>query len=121
MVAQTRGGKQVLNPGDGDTASHCIPISEGQDTVAVVGDNRKLLIFDLGEIPEMQRGRGVILQKYKDGGMRDLMVFRAEDGLSWKWGEKVRTETILTPWRARRAAAGKLPPSGFPRSGRFSG
>ncbi|EKV31454.1 Topoisomerase IV subunit A [Caenispirillum salinarum AK4] len=121
VVAQTRGGKQVLNPGKDDTATHCIPLAEGQDSVAVVGDNRKLLVFDLEEVPEMQRGRGVILQKYKDGGMRDLTVFRAEDGLSWKWGEKTRTETDLTPWRGKRAGAGKLPPSGFPRSGRFSG
>jgi topoisomerase-4 subunit A len=121
VVAQTRAGKSVLNPGEGDMATHCISLNEGQDTVAVVGDNRKLVVFELSEVPEMQRGRGVILQKYKDGGMKDLTVFRGEDGLSWKWGEKTRTETDLTPWRGKRASAGKLPPSGFPRTGRFSG
>lgn len=120
VVAQTRAGKQVLNPAAGDIATHCIQITEGQDTVVVVGDNRKLLAFDLEELPEMQRGRGVIFQKYKDGGMKDVTVIRLEDGLSWKWGEKTRTENDLTPWRGKRGGSGKLPPSGFPRSGKFS-
>ncbi|SOD94330.1 DNA topoisomerase IV subunit A [Caenispirillum bisanense] len=121
VVAQTRAGKQILNVADKERATHVVPVEEGQDSVAVVGDNRKLLVFALEEVPEMARGRGVILQKYKDGGLRDLMLFKAADGLSWRLGEKTRTETDLTPWIGKRASSGKLPPAGFPRSGRFTG
>ncbi len=121
VVAQTRAGKQILNVADKERATHLLPVEDGQDSVAVVGDNRKLLVFALDEVPELTRGRGVILQKYKDGGLRDLMLFKGADGLSWRLGEKTRTETDLTPWIGKRASSGKLPPAGFPRSGRFSG
>ncbi|MCW9044912.1 MAG: DNA topoisomerase IV subunit A, partial [Alphaproteobacteria bacterium] len=81
---------------------------------------RKLLVFKLEEVPVMNRGQGVILQRYKDGGMADVRLFKKEDGLSWPTGERTRTETDLTPWEGRRATAGRLPPRGFPRSNRFT-
>ncbi|NNG04739.1 MAG: DNA topoisomerase IV subunit A, partial [Inquilinus sp.] len=118
VSAQTRAGRQVLNLGPGAEAKTCLRISG--DTVATIGDNRKLLCFPLDEIPEMTRGRGVILQRYKGGGLSDLTVFSLADGLSWRLGERVRTETDLTPWLGKRAQAGRLPPAGFPRSNRFT-
>ena len=90
------------------------------DSVAVIGRNRKLLVFEIDEIPEMTRGRGVILQKYRDGGLSDLKTFALKDGLSWRIGERTRTETDLTAWVGKRAQAGRMPPAGFPRSNRFS-
>jgi topoisomerase-4 subunit A len=84
-----------------------------------LGDNRKLLIFDLEEVPQMSRGRGVIFQRYTDGGVADLKVFANKDGFTFKRGEQTRTEADTTPWRGKRASAGKLPPQGFPRSNRF--
>jgi len=90
------------------------------DAVALVGDNRKLLIVKLDEIPLMTRGRGVILQRYKSGGLADCKVFSLANGLSWRLGEnRIRTETNLTPWRGSRGSAGRLVPNGFPRSNRF--
>ncbi len=118
VVAQTRAGKQVLNVGDGTEAKICV-VAEG-DTVAVLGENRKLLLFPLAELPEMSRGRGVILQKYRDGGLADVKVFRLADGLSWRSGSGVRTETQLADWLGARAQAGRLPPTGFPRANRFT-
>ena len=119
IVAQTKAGKQVLNLGPGEEAVACAPV-EG-DHVAVVGENRKLLIFPLAELPEMTRGRGVILQRYKDGGLSAVKTFALAEGLTWlAGGGRVRTETELTAWLGKRAAAGRLPPHGFPKSGRFS-
>ncbi|HEY1260038.1 MAG TPA: DNA topoisomerase IV subunit A, partial [Stellaceae bacterium] len=89
------------------------------DAVALVGDNRKMVVLKLDDIPLMTRGRGVILQRYKAGGLADAKVFRLADGLSWRQGERTRTETDLTPWRGARGAAGRLVPTGFPRSNRF--
>ena len=117
VVAQTRAGKQVLNLSDGAEAQACA-VAEG-DHVAVVGENRKLLIFELAEVPEMTRGRGVILQKYKDGGLSDVKVFALKDGLSWRIGERTRTETDLRDWIGRRAQSGRLPPRGFPTNNKF--
>ncbi len=118
-VAQTRAGKQVLTPAEGAVARVCLQAETG-DAVAFVGDNRKMLILKLDEIPLMTRGRGVILQRYKSGGLADCKVFRVADGLSWRQGEnRVRTETNLTPWLGSRGAAGRLVPNGFPRSNRF--
>ena len=118
-VAQTRAGKQVLTPAEGAVARVCTQ-AEGGDAVAFVGDNRKMLIVKLDEIPLMTRGRGVILQRYKAGGLADCKVFRLADGLSWRLGgNRIRTETNLGPWRGARGAAGRLVPSGFPRSNRF--
>lgn len=117
VLAQTRAGKMILNCGPGEKAKFCLAL-EG-DAVAVIGENRKLLVFMAEEIPVMSRGRGVILQKYRDGGIADLKVFNLADGLSWPLGERVRTETDLTPWLGKRASVGRLPPTGFPRSNRF--
>ena len=118
-IAQTRNGKQILNvPGDARAVACCA--ADG-DMVAVVGVNRKLIVFPLSEVPEMTRGKGVILQRFKDGGLADVTVFDSAKGLSWQaGGGRVRTETDLTTWLARRGGAGKLPPNGFPRPARFS-
>jgi topoisomerase-4 subunit A len=118
-LAQTRAGKQVLNPAKGVKASICIAIDG--ELVALVGENRRMLIVDLAEIPEMTRGRGVILQRYRSGDLVDAKSFRLADGLSWRQGEtRTRTEFDLTPWRGPRAGAGRSVPQGFPRSGKFS-
>ncbi|MFQ5773307.1 MAG: DNA topoisomerase IV subunit A [Kiloniellaceae bacterium] len=118
VVAQTKNGKQVLNLAAGVEAAACAPV-EG-DMVAVVGENRRLLVLPLEELPEMTRGRGVIMQKYKDGGLSDITTFERARGLSWRvGGERTRTETDLLPWLGKRAAAGRLPPKGFPKSNKF--
>ena len=118
-LAQTRAGKQVLAPGEGAVARICMP-AESADAVAFVGGNRKMLIVKLDDIPLMTRGRGVILQRYKAGGLADAKVFRLANGLSWRQGEsRTRTETDLAPWLGARGAAGRLAPNGFPRSNRF--
>ena len=117
-LAQTRAGKQVLTPAAGARAAICAP-ADG-DMAAFVGDNRRLLIVDLAEIPEVARGRGVILQRYRSGGLADAKVLRLAEGLSWRQGEsRTRTEIDLTPWRGARGGAGHAVPQGFPRSGRF--
>ena len=90
--------------------------------VAVVGENRKLVIFPMNEIPEMAKGQGVTLQRYKDGGLSDAICFNLSEGLSWAMGGdsgRIRTESDLTQWRVARGAAGQLPPQGFPRNNRF--
>ncbi|NKX43280.1 DNA topoisomerase IV subunit A [Roseicyclus persicicus] len=121
VVAQTRAGKQVLNLGDGVTARVCRPVAAGDDAIAVVGDNRKLLVFAMDELPEMARGKGVRLQKYKDGGMSDARSFRKADGLSWlDPAGRTRTEPDLTEWDGKRASAGRMAPRGFPRDNRFT-
>jgi len=118
-LAQTRAGKQVLNPAGAAKGCICAP-AEGE-AVALVGENRRMLIVDLAEIPEMTRGRGVILQRYRSGGLVDAKFLRLADGLSWRQGEnRTRTEFDLTPWRGARAGAGRSVPQGFPRSGKFS-
>ncbi len=118
VLAQTRAGKQVLNPAVGARAVLCVP-AEG-DAAAFVGDNRRMVVVDLAEIPEMTRGRGVILQRYRSGGLADAKVFRLADGLSWRQSEsRTRTEPDLTPWRGPRGGAGRSVPQGFPRSNRF--
>jgi topoisomerase-4 subunit A len=117
VLAQTRAGRQVLNVSGKVEAVLCVP-AEG-DSVAVIGRNRKLLVFGLDEVPVMTRGRGVILQRYKDGGLSDARTFTREEGLSWKHGGGERTETKLDGWLGKRAQAGRLPPSGFPRNNKF--
>jgi topoisomerase-4 subunit A len=118
LLAEKRTGKQVLNLKQGEAALLCAP-ADG-DHVATIGTNRKLLVFPLDQIPELARGSGVLLQKYRDGQLADAKVFRLEDGLTWRLGDKTRTETDLRPWLGLRAQAGRLPPNGFPKSGRFS-
>ena len=118
IVAQTRAGRQVLNLAAGVEAAACAAV-EG-DWVAVVGENRKLLLFPIGELPEMTRGRGVILQRYMDGGLSDVKTFNYKDGLTWKQGDqRTMTETALADWRGQRGQAGRLPPKGFARNNRF--
>jgi topoisomerase-4 subunit A len=118
LLAEKRTGKQILNLRPGEEAVLCVP-ADG-DHLAVVGENRKLLIFPLDQVPEMVRGGGVILQKYSTGTMADAKIFRLAEGLTWRLGEKIRTETNLKDWLGERAQAGRLPPNGFPRSGKFS-
>ena len=117
LLAERRTGKQVLVLEPGRQAAACAPAAG--DTVAVIGSNRKLLLFPLDQVPEMARGRGVQLQSYKDGELSDLKVFTRKEGLAWMLGDRQRVETDLTPWRGNRAGAGKMPPNGFPRSNRF--
>ncbi len=117
LLAEKRTGKQILNLAAGEEAAICVP-AEG-DFVAVIGTSRKLLVFPLEQVPEMARGAGVILQRYKEGGLADAKVFYRAEGLTWRLGEKVRTEVDLRPWRGERGQAGKLPPNGFPKSGKF--
>ncbi|GMB81583.1 DNA topoisomerase IV subunit A [Shinella zoogloeoides] len=122
MVANTRKGKQVMNVGMPDEAKLVVPVRG--DHVAVVGENRKMLIFPLAQLPEMARGKGVRLQRYKDGGVSDIRCFAIEEGLSWddSAGRNfVRTKEELAEWLADRATAGRTVPKGFPRSGKFSG
>jgi len=117
LGAEKRTGKQILNLKPGEEAAFCVP-AHG-DHVALIGENRRMLIFPLDQIPEMVRGAGVILQRYKDGGMSDAKVFRLADGLTWRLGDRVRTETNLRDWLGERAQAGRMPPNGFPRGLKF--
>ena len=119
VLAQTRSGKQVLNV-TGDVEARVCAVVQG-DSVAVIGENRKLLLFPLDQLPQMTRGRGLTLQKYKDGGLADVKTFTRKQGLTWKIGERVYTETALADWTGERAQAGRLPPKGFPKSNRFGG
>jgi topoisomerase-4 subunit A len=120
VVASTRKGKQVLNVTEPDEAKVCVPVDG--DFVATVGENRKMLVFALEEINEMTRGKGVILQRFKDGGLSDARVFKKAEGLTWldsagrlftlPWSE-------LKDWVGTRAQAGRIAPKGFPRSNSF--
>jgi topoisomerase-4 subunit A len=121
-LAETRKGKQLVNLRPRATLFVVRPIAESADAIAVVGENRKMVVFPLSELPELARGQGVVLQRYRDGGLSDAVAVRLEDGLSWTLGGetgRVRTETDLSPWRAARGAAGRMPPIGFPRTNRF--
>jgi len=118
VIAQTRNGKQTLNVSGDAVAAFCIEISG--DSVAVIGDNRKVNCFELSELSEMSRGRGVTLQRYKDGGLSDIKTFMKEEGLTWKSGERTRTEADLAGWYTRRGNAGRLAPRGFNRNNKFS-
>jgi topoisomerase-4 subunit A len=117
LASERRAGKQILNLRPGEELARCVPAAG--DHVAIIGRNRKLLIFPLREVPEMTKGAGVTLQKYKDGGMADVKVFMLAQGLTWKLGDKTRTETRLTDWLGARAQTGRMPPNGFPKSGKF--
>src|SRR4051812_30490274 len=122
-LAETRKGKQLVNLRANAHVAVVRPVPEGADAVAVIGENRKMLVFPLAELPELGRGQGVTLQRYRDGGLSDAVAFPLSEGLSWALGGesgRVRTETDLTSWRAARGAAGRMPPIGFPRSNRFS-
>jgi len=119
VLAQTRTGKQVLNVRGDVTARVCTPVAG--DHVACVGENRKVLVFPVEELPEMGRGKGVRLQKYKDGGLSDATTFTLADGLSWRDpAGRTRTETELAEWMGKRAGTGRMAPRGFPRDNRFT-
>jgi topoisomerase IV subunit A len=119
VLAQTKAGKQVLSLGAGVKTALCRKVQG--DHVAVVGDNRKVLVFPLAELPEMAKGKGVRLQKYKDGGLSDATTFVLSAGLAWKDpAGRTRTEADLAEWTAGRATAGRMAPRGFPRDNKFS-
>jgi len=124
VIAETRKGRQVVNLKAGARLRVVSQIPAEADYIAVVGENRKLLVFPLDDLPEMTRGQGVQLQRYRDGGLSDAIAFRFAEGLSWPMGGeggRTRTESDLAGWRAARGAAGRMPPNGFPRSNRFRG
>jgi topoisomerase-4 subunit A len=122
LLAETRKGRQVVNLKDGAVLRVIRRIGETHDHVACVGDNRKLVVFNLEELPVMTRGQGVQLQRFRDGGLSDAITFVLADGLSWQMGgsgERTRTETEIRMWKVARGAAGRMPPQGFPKSNRF--
>ncbi len=118
LSAEKRTGRQILNLRPGEEAQVCTP-AEG-DHIAAIGSTHRLLVFPLEQVPELARGAGVILQKYSGKGtLSDLTVFRLGDGLSWRQGERTRTETDLRQWLGERAQVGRAPPHGFPKNGKF--
>ena len=130
VVAETRKGRGVVNlkPGAKLQVVRMAPAEATDEEarkdqyVAVVGDNRKLVVFPMSEIPEMAKGQGVTLQRYKDGGLSDAVCFKMSEGLSWSMGGetgRTRIENDMSLWRVARGAAGRLPPNGFPRNNRF--
>jgi topoisomerase-4 subunit A len=122
LIAETRKGKTVVTPRPGARLLRLKPLDPLADYVAVIGDNRRLLVFPLAELPEMTRGQGVQLQRYRDGGLADVTSFMLAQGLSWAMGGdsgRTRNEPDMGPWRAARGAAGRMPPNGFPRDNRF--
>ena len=119
LLAEKRTGKQVLNLKPGEEAALIAPVTG--DHVAIIGSNRKLLVFPLEQVPELARGGGAMLQKYKDATLADLKTFAMADGLTWRLGDKTRTEEKLTDWLGERGQVGRLPPNGFPKAGKFGG
>ncbi len=122
IMAETRKGKQVVNVRAGARLAVVHPVPAEADSIAVIGENRKLLVFAITEMPRMARGQGVQLQRYRDGGLSDAIAFRLADGLTWAMGGdsgRTRNETDMTPWKVARGAAGRMPPNGFPRDNRF--
>ncbi len=122
IVSTTRKGKQVVNVKGGARLAVVREIPKAADHIAVIGESGKMLIFELDALPEMARGQGIMLQKYKDGGLSDAVAFNLEDGLSWAMGGdsgRTRVETELGDWIGNRGAAGRLPPRGFPQDNRF--
>ena len=122
LLAETRKGRQVVNLKDDAKLLVAREVAPEHDHVAVVGENRKLVVFALEEMPVMTRGQGVTLQRYRDGGLSDVTTFKLEDGLSWTMGGdtgRTRTENDIGMWKVARGAAGRLPPQGFPKDNRF--
>ena len=118
VVAQTRAGKQALNVSGDVEAAVCTPVLG--DHLAVVGENHKLLIFPLTDLPEMNRGRGVVLQRYKEGGLSDAKTLAPGVGLTWRQaGGRTRTELELTSWMGKRGQTGRLAPKGFAKTHKF--
>lgn len=122
VIAETRKGRQVVNLRPGSTLAVVWRVGANDDTVATIGNNRRLLVFPLSELPEMGRGQGVQLQKFRDGSLTDAKTISMAEGLSWVMGGdsgRTRSETDLMPWRAARGAIGRSPPTGFPRDNKF--
>ncbi|MFC3174520.1 DNA topoisomerase IV subunit A [Novosphingobium bradum] len=122
LLAETRKGRAVMTTKPGVRLCVVREIPESHDHIAVVGDNRKLVVFSLSEMPLLAKGQGVALQRYRDGGMADATTFRLDEGLSWKMGGetgRTRTESDMRLWKVARGAAGRMPPNGFPRDNRF--
>jgi len=123
LLAETRKGRTVVATKPDVKLTVVREIAPEHDHVAVIGDNRKLVIFALSEVPVLAKGQGVALQRYRDGGMADAVTLRIEDGLSWPMGGdsgRTRIEKDLLPWKVARGAAGRLPPNGFPRDNKFA-
>ncbi|WP_342226345.1 DNA topoisomerase IV subunit A [Rickettsia endosymbiont of Urophora cardui] len=118
VMAQTKSGKQIMNVPDGYTCIACLPVNG--DSVACIGESRKLLVFNIDEIPEMKKGQGVTLQKFKNAKLLDIKIFNREEGLSWNSGGKVKLEKNIIAFLGKRGSTGKLPPMGFPKNNRFS-
>jgi topoisomerase-4 subunit A len=122
LLAETRKGRGVMNTKPGVKLAVVREIPPEHDHLAVVGDNRKLLIFSLEELPILAKGQGVTLQRYRDGGLSDAVTLKLDEGLSWKMGGdtgRTRTEPDMRQWKVARGAAGRLPPNGFPRDNKF--
>ena len=122
LLAETRKGRGVVSTKSGVKLAVVREIAPEHDHVAVIGENRKLVIFALSEVPLLAKGQGVTLQRYKDGEMSDVITLKLEDGLTWTMGGesgRTRVEKDLLPWKVARGAAGRLPPNGFPRDNRF--
>ena len=117
LLAQTRNGRKIMNVADNENMKFCLPMTG--DYVAVVGENRRLLVFKAEEIPTMARGHGVLLQKYKDGNISDIQIFKGEDGFSYNRAGGISTEKELIGWLGHRAQIGKVVPFGFPKSNKF--
>ncbi|MGQ0588208.1 MAG: DNA topoisomerase IV subunit A [Sphingosinicella sp.] len=121
-VAETRKGKQIVNLRPGARLRVARPIADAHDYAAVIGETRKMVVYPLAELPEMGRGQGVQLQRYRDGGLADATSFAFAEGLSWPMGGesgRTRTEADMNPWRTARGAAGRMPPMGFPKDDPF--
>jgi len=122
LLAETRKGRAVMTTKEGVRLMVVREIPESHDHVAVMGENRRLVIFSLTELPVLSKGQGVTLQRYRDGGMADIITLRLEDGLSWTMGGetgRTRSEKDLRQWKVARGAAGSFPPQGFPRDNKF--
>jgi topoisomerase-4 subunit A len=118
-LSQTKLGKQIFNVTEKSKAILCLKVTG--DHFAIIGSNRKLLVATVAEIPVMKKGQGVRLQKYSQANLEDIKIFNAADGLSWKLGDRVRTEADIQPWVGKCGFIGKLPPVGFPKNNKFSG
>ncbi len=119
LIAQTRNGKQIMTPAGDAKLLSCILVSDDVDLVATIGENRKLLVFPLADLPIMSRGRGVTLQKYRQGNLSDVTLFKESEGLKWERSGKQYHEKDLLTWHGRRATLGRLAPIGFPRTNKF--
>ena len=119
ILAQTKNGKQIMGVDDNGDALYCREIDPKQNHLAIIGKNRKMLVFKLDQVPELSKGKGVMLQKYKDGEFSDAKPFNLKEGLTFKSGTKDVAVTNVKEWIGERAQAGKLPPNGFPRSNKF--